>query len=295
MPREKTVQYCRFCKSTKIRFVLERGEVLIFRCLDCGIVFLGNQLDEAAIKGLYKYYSSTGFSNYLSPVTRLRYEKLLDGFEKYRKNNRLMDVGCGAGYFMLSASKRGWQAEGTEISDEAVRLAEEKGQRVFKDNITSLDLGKDRYDVATLFELLEHASNPEEIIKKLSHILRPSGALYITTPNYNCLTRRLLGSRWSWFHKEHQFYFTTKTLRALLKKYGFKIKKIQAENLSLIEISKIFNKNRPFDFAESYKKQEEVRSLAENKFFFALMKRFANFILNMFGMGDTIYILAVRS
>src|SRR3989338_11365846 len=132
MPREKTVQYCRFCKSTKIRFVLERGEVLIFRCLDCGIVFLGNQLDEASIKGLYKYYSSTGFSNYLSPVTRLRYEKLLDGFEKYRKNNRLMDVGCGAGYFMLSDSKRGWQVEGTEISDEAVRLSEEKGQRVFK-------------------------------------------------------------------------------------------------------------------------------------------------------------------
>ena len=294
MPQEKTLQNCRLCKSSKIHFVLERDDVLIFKCLDCGVVFLGNQLDEESVKDLYKYYSSTGFSNYLSPVTKLRYEKLLDGFEKYRKNNALMDVGCGAGYFMLSASKKGWRVEGTEISDEAIKLAEEKGQRVYKGDISSLNLREKSYDIAVLMQLLEHASDPEGIIKKLSIVLRPGGMIYITTPNYNSLSRGVLRERWGMFSKEHMFYFTRKTLGKLLKKCGFRIKRARAENISLIELSKIFKKGASADFAESYKKQEQVRELTEKKLFFSIAKRMVNFILNIFGIGETLYILAEK-
>jgi 2-polyprenyl-3-methyl-5-hydroxy-6-metoxy-1,4-benzoquinol methylase len=296
MPTEKTLQNCRLCKSPKIRFVLNgRDDAHIFKCLDCGVVFLGNDLDEESVKDLYKYYSYGGISNFLSPITRLHYEKLLDSFEKYRKNNKIIDVGCGAGYFMVSAANRDWQADGTEISDEAIKLAEEKNQHVFKGDIASLDLGKGRYDIATLLELMEHAANPEGIIKKLSIILRPGGAIYITTPNYNSLTRILLGSRLYWFHKEHFFYFTNRTLSNLLKKYSFRIKWIRTENVSPMEISKLFRKQRPFNFAENYKKQERLRTLAEKRVFFSLVKRSVNFFLNMFGIGDTIYILAVKS
>lgn len=294
MLRENMLKNCRLCKSPLIRFVLKRDDLCIFRCIDCGVVFLGNDLDEKDIKDLYKYYGYSAFSNLLSPITNIRYERLLDSFERYRKNNTIIDVGCGAGYFMLSASNRGWQADGTEISEEAIKLAEEKKQHVFKGNIASLDLGKDKYDIATLFELIEHAFNPEDIIKKLYYVLRPLGLIYITTPNYNSLTRRLLGNRWNWFHKEHLFYFTDKTLKALLEKYGFRIKMVRTENISFMEISKIFKRGKHFDFTKSYEKQERIRALTEKRPFFSIMKRLANFVLNMFGIGDTIYILAAR-
>ena len=52
---------------------------------------------------------------------------------------------------MLSASTKGWQADGIEISEEALTLAEAKGQHVFKGDIAALDLGKDKYDIAALF------------------------------------------------------------------------------------------------------------------------------------------------
>ena len=295
MAQEQILQNCRLCNSPRIRSVLKRDDLCIFRCIDCGVVFLGNDLDERDIKGLYKYYGYSAFSNYLSPVTKIRYEKLLDSFERYRKNNTIIDVGCGAGYFMLSASKRGWQTDGTEISEEAIKLAEEKGQHVFKGDIASLDLGKDKYDIAALFELVEHASNPEDIIKKLSSVLRPLGLIYITTPNYNSLTRRLLGNRWSLFHKEHLFYYTDKTLKAILEKYGFRIKMIRTENISLMESSKIFKRGKRFDFTKSYEKQERIRTLTEKRPFFSIMKRLANFILNIFKIGDSIYILAEKT
>jgi len=294
MHAEKTLQNCRLCKSPEIKFILKKDDVLIFKCRDCGMVFLGNDMDEESIKELYKYYSPTGFSNHLSPVTKIRYEKLLDGFEKYRKNNRLIDIGCGAGYFILSASKRDWEAEGTEISDEAIKLVEAKGRRVFKGDIASLDLEKDKYDVAILMELLEHASNPERIIRKLSEILRPGGGIYITTPNFNSITRRLLGNRWGIFNKEHFFYLMPRILSSILKKHGFRIKKIRTENLSLIEISRLFKKSKSFDIKKSYEKQEHVRDLTERKPFFSILKRLANFFLNIFKIGDTIYILAEK-
>lgn len=294
MSQEKTLQNCRLCKSRRIKNLLKKDSALIFKCRDCGIVFLGNELNEKSIEDLYKYYSSTGFSNYLSPVTKLRYEKLLDGFEKYRKNNRLIDIGCGAGYFMLAASKKGWQVEGIEISDEAIKLSEEKGQKVFKGDVDSLDLEKNKYDVAILTELLEHARNPEAIIKRLCYILRPGGIAYLTTPNYEGLTRRLAGSRWGMFNMEHMFYFTPKILTSILKRHGFNIKKIKTENLLLIEISKLFRKTKPFDFKKGYEKQEKVRELTERNIFFSVAKKLANLILNILRLGDTIYIVAEK-
>lgn len=251
-------------------------------------------LDDKSIKELYGYYKNNPLSNYLSPVTKLHYKRLLDDFERYRKNNSIIDVGCGAGYFMLCASESGWGVDGTEISCEAIKLAEEKGQKVIRGDIASIELEKEKYDVATLFEIMEHASDPDGIIRKLSWALRQEGALYITTPNYNSITRRFLGNKWGIFYKEHLFYFTIKELSSLLKKYNFKIKVIKSENLSLREVLKIFKGHWPVDEIESYKKQECLRNLAEESILCSLAKKLINFILNIFKAGDTIYILAEK-
>lgn len=291
---EKTVQCCRLCKSLRIKSVLEKDGLYIFKCFDCKIVFLGNELDEKSIKDLYRYYAHGTFSDHISPVTRLRYRKLLDSFERYRKHNSIIDVGCGAGYFMSAASDKRWDVEGTEISDDAIKLVKQKRQRVIKGDIASLDLQESKYDIATLFELIEHAVNPEGIIEKLSYILRPGGLVYITTPNYNNIMRRLLGDRWEIFHKEHLFYFTPRDLSQLLNKHGFRIKKIKTENLSLREILKIFNRSKPLDTAVVYKKQENLRNLTEKRIVFFAIKKFINFILNIFKIGGTIYIFAEK-
>ncbi len=294
MSEEKLLQNCRLCNSPKIRLVLKRDDVHIFRCFDCGIVFLGNELDEKAIEDLYKYYSPTGISNYLSPVTKLSYERLLAGFEKYRKNNRLIDVGCGAGHFMQCAAEKDWRADGTEISDEAIEIARGKRQNIIKGDIASLDLEKEKYDVATLFELMEHAVNPEGIIKKLSYIIRPGGLVYMTTPNYNSITRRLLGNRWGIFHKEHIFYFTPNKLKEILNKHGFRIKSVKTENLSLREALRVFKRSDALNTARIYEKQENLRELTEKNIPFSTLKKAINFILNIFGAGETIYITAQK-
>ncbi|MBU1061168.1 MAG: class I SAM-dependent methyltransferase [Candidatus Omnitrophica bacterium] len=294
MSKEKTLQNCRLCNSPNIQFVLKKDDMHIFKCSRCGVVFLGNDLDTESVRNLYRYYSSDGFSNYLSPVTRLRYENLLDNFERYRKNNTIIDVGCGAGYFMLQATNRGWRVEGVEISDEAIKLAEEKGQHVIKGDIVDLDIGKGEYDVAVLTELLEHAFDPEGIIRRLTYAVRNGGTIYITTPNYNSLARRLLKDRWDWFHKEHLFYFTPEILTVLLKKYKFKIIKIRTKNISLGSFLKVFKGANSQDAYKVFERQEHIRHLTEENKLLFVIKQSINFILNIFKLGDTIYISAEK-
>lgn len=294
MQQEDILNHCRFCNSYKIKLSFKKEDIYIFRCLNCKIVFLGNNLDDKCIRDLYGYYGSDVFLDSTSSITKLRYEKLLDNFERHREKNAIIDIGCGAGYFMVSAAIRGWHVDGTEISEEAIKLVEKKGQRVICGDITSLELEKDKYDVATLFEFIEHTAEPENTIRRVKYIVRPGGLIYITTPNYNSITRRLLGNRWGIFHKEHFFYFTTKNLTDLLNKYDFKVKKAETKNLSLREVLKIFRISKPVDDAEICERQEYLRDLTDKRIVFSVLKKFINIILNMFRIGDTIYILAER-
>lgn len=295
MLQEKLLQNCRICNSTRISLVYKTEDLFIFKCLNCKAVFLGNQLDEKTIKSLYGYYGHSTFSDRISPTTKLHYERLLDSFKRQRKNNAIIDVGCGAGHFMQCAAEKNWKIDGTEISDEAIKIARGKRQNVIKGDIASLDLEKEKYDIATLFELIEHVFDPEGMIKKLSYIVRSGGLVYMTTPNYNSITRRILGNRWGIFHKEHIFYFTPRDLAQLLNKHGFKIKSVRTENLSLREALRVFKRSDSLNTAKIYEKQENIRNLTEKNILFSALKKTINFILNIFRAGETIYITTQKS
>jgi SAM-dependent methyltransferase len=73
----------------------------------------------------------------VSPLTIDSYNKLLDGMEKYRKLNTLIDVGCGKGWFLLEARKRGWDVYGTEFSDEAIRICIAAGIEMTKGDLNA--------------------------------------------------------------------------------------------------------------------------------------------------------------
>lgn len=286
---------CHLCESKKIGPIFKKKDLHMFKCRNCGIVFLGDEISAESVRDLYSYYGYNELSNRLSSVTKCRYEKILNDLERYRKTNSIIDVGCGAGYFLKCATSRGWQADGSEISDGAVKLSEEKGQSVIKGDITVLNIEKGKYDVATLFEFIEHAADPCATVRKMSYILRPGGAIYITTPNYDSLTRKILRARWGTFHKEHLFYFTTKSLVSLLGRYGFKVVKIKTENLSLREILRVFKASDSLDEHKIYERQEYIRHLIERRGPLLAVKKMINFWLSISKMGETIYIYAEKS
>ncbi|MGQ0829311.1 MAG: class I SAM-dependent methyltransferase, partial [Bacteroidota bacterium] len=135
------------------------------------------------------YYQGYGKNSYLSPITIKRYIELLDKFELFRKTNKLLDVGCGTGFFLEQAKARGWEVYGTELSDEVIKACIEKGFNIQKGLVNPKNYNPGMFDIITSFEVIEHINNPKTELNNFNAILRKEGLVYITTPNFNSLLR----------------------------------------------------------------------------------------------------------
>src|SRR4051812_43133489 len=176
------------------------------------MVFAGRMPTDTELAA---YYQDYGHAWQDSPITRKRYAEVLDSLEPYRDRNRLLDVGCGAGYFLEEARSRNWEVHGTEYSGLALEVGRGKRLNVVQAPMRLGVFEPDSFDVVTAFEVFEHVSDPMAEAKVVAHVLRDGGALYLTVPNFNALSRRLLGPRWNVIdYPEHLCYFTSTTVRS---------------------------------------------------------------------------------
>ena len=106
---------------------------------------------------------------------------------------------------------------------------------------------QEKFDVVCAFQTLEHTDNPLAFLKEVKHVMKPGGVAFIEVPNrYEPLL-----SVWDipeyvrfYYHAQHLFYFTSRSLQAYAKKAGFEkmqIKFTQDYNL-LSHIHWLMNK-----------------------------------------------------
>ncbi len=255
------------------------------KCSSCHFVF------SQAIptpEELEKHYEGYGRNDYLSPITIKRYHELLDKMEVYRNTGRLLDAGCGIGYFLEVAKERGWEVYGTEYTDEAVRMCQEKGINMHKGTLDPANYDPESFDIITSFEVIEHINNPLEELHNFNQILRPGGLVYVTTPNFNSLLRYRLKSAYNVIcYPEHLSYYTPKTLKSVFSKSGFKPLKVEATGISLTRLRTSSGKSEQ-QFISSNSDDEKIRSKMENKWYLQLAKRTINGVLTLFGKGDSL-------
>src|SRR5690606_20946181 len=126
-----------------------------------------------------------------------------------------------------------------------VDFCKNKGLNVFEGSVEEIGLEKESYDIITSFEVIEHLTYPKEHLEELFRLLRPGGILYITTPNFNALTRYILKAEWSIItYPEHLTYFSANTLNYALESVGFKRKKMIADGISIDRLRNSFAKKK---------------------------------------------------
>ena len=140
-------------------------------------------------KELISHYTDYPRTTEVSDFTKKRYHEILDRMEPFRESNRLIDVGCGNGLFLLEAKKRGWNVFGTEFSDDAVEFCSSNGIEMTQGPLSIEAFESESFDVVTSFEVIEHINNPREESASFYSLLRRGGLLYVTTPNFNCIER----------------------------------------------------------------------------------------------------------
>ena len=107
---------------------------------------------------------------------------------------RLIEVGCGAGFFLKAAERAGWQVEGIELSAEASRFAIERLELpIRRERAEDAPIGPASFDAAAMFDVIEHLFDPRAVLAAIARALAPGGTLVISTPNIDSASRYLLG------------------------------------------------------------------------------------------------------
>ena len=135
----------------------------------------------------------------------------------------LLDVGAYIGVFVEMAVEAGWQACGVEPSEWAAREAQKQGLDVIYGTQDAPELASRRFDVITMWDVIEHVDSPSAEMVKAYQLLKPGGWLVVHTMDIGSLTARLLGKQWPWFMDMHIHYFSQHTMRQMLEKNGFQV------------------------------------------------------------------------
>ena len=209
------------------------------KCKNCHLIYVNPIENGGDINEAYSQMKSVDAA--IVRESRLRAtESQVELVKKYKDGTRLLDIGCGEGFFLFNASRLGYAVKGVEPSQDAAAYArKEFGLDVEAKPFEELRFPEDHFDVVTLWQVLEHMPYPLIVLKEIHRILKPGGMLVITTPDIEKIPARILKTRWWCITRLHINQFTTKTLTNILKNAAFQ--NISAvsykESISLLMLS----------------------------------------------------------
>lgn len=171
-----------------------------------------------------------------------RIEALLSPQAAAREPRRIIDLGCGTGWFLDEARELGWSTSGIEVSPYASAEAVRRGLEVRSEPLEEIELPAGAFDVVTLWDVIEHVRDPVGVLDRVARGLLPGGVLALSTGDVLSLCARLSGARWHLFNlPEHLFFFSVRSLTRLLERAGCRVVRIVRE-LNWVPVSYVFER-----------------------------------------------------
>lgn len=182
------------------------------RCGACGFI----QAADDEVRELVALYEQLDDPEYetTQDTRALQMQWLLDETLRSRPQIRSwLDVGAGAGLLVAEARRRGLDAVGIEPSHSLVAAAPRvNGVELLQGTFPHPALAGKPFDVISLVDVIEHVSNPVELLTDCHAALADGGVLLVVTPDVRSLLARLLGKRWWHLRLAHVGYFDRASL-----------------------------------------------------------------------------------
>lgn len=160
--------------------------------------------------------------------------------KKIYPKGRILDIGSGDGFFMEAMISEGYDVEGIEMSKNRMK----KSRKITKGKISYFDLRYNlpkmkKFDVITMFHVLEHIRNLHEFLGNVKKLLMPTGTLIIEVPNHSDF-QLTLNPNYKDFHYQqgHIHYFTPVSIKKILQICNFK--KIKVKGIQRYSIENMF-------------------------------------------------------
>lgn len=197
----------------------------IVQCRYCGHVYANPRWRSAELLDAYQAVEDELYAQERlgRELTFRRHLQALQQITGPPQGRRLLDVGAYIGVFVEVARKAGWQARGVEPSHWAVQVARKSGVPLDLGTLETLDAPDGSFDVVTMWDVIEHVTDPAGELGRAYRLLKPGGVIAVHTMDVESLFARLMGERWPWLMDMHVHYFSRRTLAQMLQKQGFEI------------------------------------------------------------------------
>jgi len=219
---------CPVCQSLNAQAFVQVTGSRILKCQGCELVFT----DPSAIRsGIYgqDYFTGEYETDYSDPALVVRSHARFTGhlalIRRFAVGRRLLDVGCALGLFLQMAREAGFEVSGFDVSEYAAAECHRKLKlEAHSGDLVTAYAGR-RFDIITLFHVLEHISDPVQYLEgKIKPLMNDHGVMVIEVPNLSSLEARCAGATWIDLRPDqHAIHYTPDTLRMVLGKAGFRV------------------------------------------------------------------------
>lgn len=243
MTTNSSLKPCAICDTDHwVKVLYHFSDYDVLKCQQCGLVYVNQIFDTKKGTGIPEGYEATYLlaeSHFIS-----RFRRNIQAIEYLLPvvPGKLLDIGCGVGYFLQVAQERGWDAIGVDLDRAAVEIAQQRGVRVLWERAEELPFHNDEFDVVTLFNVIEHLPRPQVVLMEIRRVLKSDGLFVLETPTEDFglgyflgLLYRLSGGKishplrylYSSYEKGgHVYRFSRKTITMILQKTGFEVQHI---------------------------------------------------------------------
>lgn len=234
--RRRAGVVCPVCESSGWRRALRADAFEIERCRRCG---LGRTCPAPRESDGREHISDNEayYRRFYVEQAEFRYalaEKTLEVVREFADSGKMLDVGCGMGFFVHRAVQEGYHCVGIDTSPAATRFARER----LNLGVTTGDLLDDSFevdecfDVVTMNHVLEHVSRPMPFLGKVWGALKAGGIVISASPNFSGLVPRVLGARWYGLQpSQHVWQFGRESYAAIFEKVGFRLEALRLGSL----------------------------------------------------------------
>lgn len=114
---------------------------------------------------------------------RIIFDGLLSGLTL--KNKKVLEVGCGLGYFSQKMSQKGAVVSGIDVGEQLVNITRKKvpNGKFIVGSALEIPFKNNEFDTTLCTEVIEHTEDPKKAISELLRVTKVGGFIVLTTPN----------------------------------------------------------------------------------------------------------------
>ena len=246
-PKDKYffISDCPLCFNTDSQEVYKVDGFSYHECCSCQSLYTKPHLRQSVLEslysdGTYQVYQDNLVKTSINLRKGVLEERKYTQIESLLNNDlpSLLDIGCGGASFLDVCKQKGWDVEGIDPSPSSQTLALEKYNiNVQHGDFSQLKIDK-KFDVITLWGVLEHMSDPVSALKKAVSLLKKDGILAFEVPSADCFLSKYLRkynfSPTRYIESgRHNIFFSKKIINDIAEKLVLEVQLIESNGLDV--------------------------------------------------------------